>query len=370
MGNPLRVLHVVVNMNRGGAETLLMNLYRNIDRSKVQFDFLTCKEGMFDQEIRNFGGRVHRIPYVSDVGHHGFIRQLEQFFRNHSEYKIIHSHLDKVSGIVLKTAKKAHVPIRISHSHNTKSEGSLLTKIYKQYAGLLVHNNATHRYACSQAAANWLFKQNNTYILKNGIELDKFYYNLSIRTRVRKELQISEDSLVLGHVGRFAEQKNHGFLIDVFEKVNQRVPNSQLVLVGDGPLKAIRMSQVKRRQLENNVLFLGVREDIPDLLQAFDTFVFPSIHEGLPVTLVEAQSAGLPCLISDAITEEVDMDLGLIIRLPLQDKEKWAEEIIRLSQKNHKREVSKSTLIEKGYDIRKTAELTEKRYLSLGGVKG
>ncbi len=180
MGSPLRVLHVVVNMNRGGAETLIMNLYRNIDRTKVQFDFLTCKEGVFDSEIHEMGGKIHRIPYVTEVGHSGYVKELDLFFKEHPDYEIVHSHLDKMSGLVLRAAKKAEIPVRIAHSHNTQSEGGIGAKGYKWLVGRYINWNATHMFACSEVAAKWLFgsQAHKASILKNGIECDKFQFLL------------------------------------------------------------------------------------------------------------------------------------------------------------------------------------------------
>ncbi|MEH7385632.1 glycosyltransferase, partial [Bacillus sp. JJ1521] len=264
MGGPLRVLHVVVNMNRGGAETLIMNLYRNMDRSKVQFDFLTCKEGVFDKEILEIGGKIHRIPYISDVGHFGYVKALDQFFKEYNSYKIVHSHLDKMSGLVLRAASKAGIPVRIAHSHNTQSEGGVATKIYKSYSGKYINSHATNLFACSNAAAEWLFGQNSkeANILKNGIEYDKFLFSNDSRSDIRKEFNISDETLVLGHIGRFNHQKNHSFLIDVFSELNEKVQNSVLILVGDGVLRSRIEEKVRQLNLANKVLFLGVRQDI------------------------------------------------------------------------------------------------------------
>lgn len=341
MGTPLRVLHVVVNMNRGGAETLIMNLYRNIDRSKVQFDFLTCKEGVFDEEIVKLGGKVHRIPYVTDVGHRGYIKALNTFFSSHPQYKIVHSHMDKMSGLVLRSAKKARVPVRIAHSHNTSSEGGATAKIYKWYAGKSIGTCATHLLACSNAAARWLFadKADTAKILKNGIDCDRFLFRPEIRKQVRKELQIEQEAFVIGHVGRFAYQKNHTYLIDLFAQLTQFRPNSILLLAGEGPLRLEMEKKVKDLNMENHIRFLGVRSDIERILQAFDVFVFPSIHEGLPVTLVEAQGVGLPCIISDAITKEVDLGMNLVEHVPLADKMAWIEKMKNIEISNFPREI-------------------------------
>ncbi|MGG0275887.1 glycosyltransferase family 1 protein [Bacillus rhizoplanae] len=363
MGCSLRILHVVVNMNRGGAETLIMNLYRNLDRSKVQFDFLTCKEGVFDEEIVELGGKVHRIPYITDVGHTGYMKALNIFFASHKEYRIVHSHMDKMSGFVLRSARKAGIPIRIAHSHNTSSEGGVTAKMYKWYAGKFISPNATHLLACSEVAAKWLFgvETDVAAILKNGIKYEDFSFSPEIREQVRKELNLAFDTCVVGHVGRFAHQKNHVFLIEVFAQLLKLRSDSVLVLVGDGPLRSEVEKKVKDLNLGENVKFLGIRRDINRLLQAFDLFVFPSIHEGLPVTLIEAQGAGLPCIISDVITEEVDMDAGLVSFESINNPpEIWAKNILNI---NKRMQSVEGYIKQKGYDIRESAAWLEKFYL-------
>ncbi len=239
MDSPIRVLHAVVNMNRGGAETFIMNLYRNMDRSRIQFDFLTCKPGVFDQEISEMGGIVHRVPYISEVGPFRYPILLKEFFSNHPEYKILHSHLDKMSGLVCKAAEKSGVPIRIAHSHNTESEGNRAIKLYKWYSGTLVRKYATHYTACSKNAAAWLFGSSATTatIIKNGIESERFLFSENRRHLVRHKLNLMEDELVIGHVGRFHIQKNHAFLIEIFAETLKSYPKAKLVLVGDGPLR-------------------------------------------------------------------------------------------------------------------------------------
>lgn len=367
MGDPIRILHVVVNMNRGGAETLLMNLYRNVDRTKVQFDFLTCKAGAYDSEITEMGGMIHRIPYVSEIGHAKYIQALNQFFATHATYRIVHAHMDKMSGFVLRSAKKAGIPIRIAHSHNTSSEGGIAAKAYKWFAGTFIASCATHFLACSNKAAQWLFAnhRSNVVLVKNGIESEQFAYSPVVREEVRRELQIAPGSFVLGHVGRFNHQKNHTFLIDVFAELNREKPNTMLVLAGDGPLRAEVQRKVKTLGLQDKVKFLGVRSDIAHLLQGLDMFVFPSLHEGLPVTLIEAQGAGLPCMISDEITQEVDMGIRLVERLPLADKDIWVHQMKVVMARNKSRHIPASSLSNQGYDIRNTAAWTEGFYLGI-----
>lgn len=366
MDGPIRVLHAVVNMNRGGAETLLMNLYRNVDRSKVQFDFLTSRPGVFDEEITEMGGTIHRIPHITDDGHLSYRKALNLFFESHNKYRIIHSHMDKMSGFILRAAHKAGVPIRIAHSHNTMSEGGYVARLYKWYIGTYITSSATDRLACSNAAARWLFadKVGKTQILHNGVECDRFEFNAVTRADMRAELGIGEATFVIGHVGRFLQQKNHAYLIERFAELQSGIKDSILLLAGDGPLRAEMEHKVNKLNIAHKVKFLGVRGDIDRLLQCFDAFVFPSFHEGLPVTLVEAQGAGLPCVISDTITSEVDMGLGLIDFFSLKDKKGCLEKIRAAINRGGTRLIPSDGLTKQGYNIRKTAHWVEEFYLS------
>ncbi|NHM29288.1 glycosyltransferase family 1 protein [Neobacillus terrae] len=363
MSKPIRILHVVVNMNRGGAETLIMNLYRNMDRSKVQFDFLTCREGVFDSEIKELGGTIHRIPYI-EAGHFGYIRSLNMFFSNNNDYTIVHSHLNKMSGFVVRAAKKHGIPYCISHSHNTSGEGGILAKSYKWYSGMFISSNTDYTFACSHTAAKWLFgKSNEAKLLNNGIELEKFSYSPDIRLLKRRELGIS-DQLVIGHVGRFTKQKNHKFLIEVFAEFVKRRPDSILLLCGDGVLRKDIENRVIELNIQDKVKFLGVRSDINQLLQAFDIFLFPSLHEGLPVTLIEAQAAGIPCLISDEITNEVDLGLGLMEFLQLKSKDLWVTKLEKFKVNKIERQTSKLKILrDRGYDIKNTAKWLQDFYI-------
>ncbi|MDG5472604.1 glycosyltransferase family 1 protein [Jeotgalibacillus sp. ET6] len=372
MDGPLRVLHAVVNMNRGGAETFIMNLYRNVDRSKIQFDFLTCYEGVFDEEIRSMGGIVYRIPYVTQSGHFAYVKKLNHFFHHHRHYKIVHSHMDKMSGLVLKAAAEAGIPARIAHSHNTSSEGNSLIRMYKWLAGRNIPKYATDFYACSSKAAAWLFPHHSkTYsIIKNGIESERFEFSLENRKEVRKSLQLREESFLVGHIGRFNKQKNHLFLLDVFHETLKNHPDAHLLLVGTGTLQSKIEQKIKLLGIEDRVHLLGVRNDIPQLLQAIDVFAFPSLHEGLPVTLIEAQCSGVPCVISNNITQEVDLGCGLIRRHPIEDPKVWAAALLSTSQSKQIRKSQAKLISMHGYNIQNTASITENSYLKLGGMSG
>jgi len=312
---------------------------------------------------------MHRIPYISDVGHFHFEKQLLHFFRENNHYRIVHSHLDKMSGIVLRAAKKAGISIRISHSHNTRSEGGMAARVYKSFVGSLIRHNSTHHVACSMDAAKWLFKDRwqTSNIVRNGIEVDKFKYSPEVRETVRNKLKIDSSKFVLGHVGRFNHQKNHFFLLDVFSKVNKEIPETVLILIGDGELRLGIQKKIRDLKLEDKVLLLGVRSDVSDLLQAFDLFIFPSLHEGLPVSLIEAQGAGLPCLISDHISNEVDMGLNLIHYSSLVSIDVWIKNIKKIRSMPAKRDEVTSRMIQKGFDIRNIAASIEEYYYSISG---
>lgn len=367
MGSPIRVLHVVVNMNRGGAETLIMNLYRNIDRSKIQFDFLTCNEGVFDQEILDLGGKIYRIPYITDCGHFNYLKNLNQFFIANNQYKIVHSHMDKMSGFVLKAALKAEIPIRIAHSHSTQSEGRVAEKVYKSYAGSYILGSASHLLACSTEAAKWLFSKQsmNAIILKNGIDVEKFKFSSSIRSQVRNQLQIDDGTFVIGHVGRFYEMKNHLFLIDIFANVIRYQPNSKLILAGDGPLRKKIEGKVEELGLVDKVIFTGVYDKINELLQSFDIFLFPSLFEGFGIAVLEAQGSGLPCIISDTISKEVDLGINLVDTLSLANKELWVEKIVNLSSIKNDRKSHCQAITKRGYDITFIAKSVSDFYMKV-----
>jgi glycosyltransferase involved in cell wall biosynthesis len=366
VGSPIRILHVVVNMNRGGAETLIMNLYRNMDRSKVQFDFLTNKKGVFDPEITRLGGRIYRIPYVTDVGHIKYIKSLDYFFSVHKEYKVVHSHMDKMSGFVLRSAAKAGIPCRVAHSHSTRSQGNLFSRLYKWYAGKYILSNSTHLMACSKKSAQWLFldKANHSLIVRNAIDSKQFEFSYIHRESARSQLNIKKNAFVLGHVGRFDHPKNHSFIIDLFSEIVKKNKDTILLLIGDGKLRPNIESRVNALGLQENVKFLGERSDVHLMLQAMDVFVFPSLYEGLPVTLIEAQGAGLPCVVSDHITEEVDMGIKAIKYLSLNNVSDWVNSINSLREKERIRE-TKTSILQKGHDISSISHSTQELYLKM-----
>lgn len=363
MGEPIRVLQVVTHMNRGGLETMLMNYYRNIDRNKVQFDFLThrpeSEKKDYDDEIRSLGGKIYHMPVLNPFSP-GYKKSLDQFFKEHKEYKIVHSHLDCLSAYPLKAAKKNGVPIRIAHSHNTSQEKNLKYLI-KDYSKKQIPKYATHLFACGKEAGQWMFGKHKFQIMNNAIDAKKFIYNEEIRKQKRAELGV-EDKFVIGHVGRFNLQKNHEFLIQCFKAFLQKNSDAVLLLVGNGDLQEKARQQVKGYGIEDYVKFLGLREDIPQLLQAMDLFLFPSLFEGLPVTLVEAQAAGLPCVISDTITDEI-MITDTISKVSLDaDADQWISTISKYKQSPRKDTMAE--IKKHGFDIEKNARWLEEFYIN------
>ncbi len=363
----IRILHAIGIMNRGGAETLIMNLYRNMDRSQVQFDFLThqSKPGVFDEEIIDKGGRIFHVPYGISSGHFTYVRALDDFFQNHPEYRVVHSHMNETSGLILRSAKKAGVPVRIAHSHTSNPIYSFIKSLYfKGYAKRLLPNNATHFFACSARAGQYLFgrkiiESGNMILLKNGVSSSQFSFNPKIRDNIRSHMGLDSNTLVIGHVGSFQTVKNHTFLLDVFAELHKR-KKVALLLLGDGDLRPQMEQKAANLGLSHCVHFLGVREDVAQLMQAMDVFVFPSLFEGLPVTLVEAQATGLRCLISDTITKEVDMGAGLIQFAKLGDASDWAHKVL---QSPHSRMDTTPYIRKQGYDIAEVGKWLQGSYI-------
>ena len=360
---PIRVLHIVTYMGRGGLETMLMNYYRNIDRNKIQFDFLTHRdfEADYDQEIKALGGRIYHLPKLNPYSKK-YLQELERFFEKHKEYKIVHSHLDCMAGIQLKYAKKKGVPVRIAHSHNCSQEKDLkypLKLVFKRS----IARYATYLFACSHAAGRWMFGNRPFAVLYNAIDAEKYIFNEAIRTQMRKELKIEQDTLVIGHVGRICPQKNHDFLLEVFEELLKKHPNSTLLIVGEGPTEGKIKLKCERMGLSDKVIFTGGRSDVPELLQAMDVFVFPSLFEGLGIANIEAQAAGLPCLISDKVPMECEKTKGLIHQLSLESgKAHWADCVLDAA-KTERRNVF-GEIRDAGYDIKENAAKLGEFYLT------
>lgn len=363
---PIRVAQIMGKWIGGGVESVVMNYYMHIDRTKIQFDFI-CDEDSTNipyEEIEKLGGRVILIPpYQKLFKYHNKLKKI----LNDGNYKIVHSHINTLSIFSLFAAKCADVPVRITHSHSTTNKKEKKKNLLKQALRPFSKEFATDYMCCSELAGRWLFgnkeyDKGNVYLLNNAIDLGKFKYDEKIRSEKRKKLNISDDTLVIGHVGRFVEQKNHRFLIDIFNEIHKQNSNSILLLAGQGPLMEEIKSKVESLGLEKFVIFLGQRNDIDELYQAFDVFCLPSLYEGLPVVGVEAQATGLLCIFSDDMTKETKvLDTTEFLSLK-QSAEEWAYTILKKS-KSFKRKNCTNEISKKGFDIKKEAnKLIQKCY--------
>ena len=359
---PVRILHVVTYMGRGGLETMIMNYYRRIDREKVQFDFLTHRdfEADYDAEVLSLGGHIYHLPVLNPFSN-TYKRALHDFFQSHPEYKVIHVHQDCLSSVILKVARENGVEVRIAHSHSSNQDKNIKYPI-KLYYKRKISKYATHLISCGKDAGNWMFGGAEFEVLNNAIDVKAYVYNSKKRQDMREKLGIRENTLLVGHVGRFFETKNHAFLIDIIAKLSKRM-DAKLLLVGDGVLREVIEDKVKQAGLEDKVIFTGVRKDVVDLMQAMDVFVFPSLYEGLPVTMIEAQAAGLPCIISDGVSREC-IKTDMVRQVSLKESiDKWIEEIldaVKMERKNTYEDIKGS-----GYDIEENARVLQSFYLRL-----
>ncbi len=356
---PMRILQVVTYMGRAGLETMLMNYYRHLDREKIQFDFLVHRDfaADYDEEILALGGRIYHLPPMNPFSPQ-YRRALDAFFQEHREYQVVHCHLDCLTGIVLKAAKKYGVPVRIAHAHSSSQDKNLKYPIKRLYRPL-INRYATDYFACVRSAGRWTFRREDFRILNNAIDAPSYAWDPQVRTQVRQELGLGETALVVGHVGRFMAPKNHTYLLKIFAKMPSA---SRLLLVGEGELQAGAEALAEELGIRDRVIFAGLRSDVNRLLQAMDVFVLPSLYEGLPVSMVEAQTAGLPCVISDKVPMDSDLT-GLVTQVPLDaGEEAWAQAIQKAAQKP--RADTLDVIRAAGFDIAASARWLERYYLS------
>lgn len=366
----IRVLHMLHSMNRGGAETMLMNYYRNLDRTKVQFDFLLTYQGTsdYEEEILSLGGRVFHLTPLTLKTMKTYCKDIEVFLKTHPEYQIVHSHTSSKSAIPLQIAKKCGVPVRISHSHNMfLSKGFSAKEILRKLLRKPLRKVSTHNFACSKEAAIWLYgedfwKNGRVRIMKNAIDLERFSFQIEKRQALRKEYDL-ENAFVVGHVGRFDTQKNHSFLLKIFSEIKKQKENAVLLLVGDGTLRAQTEEQAKQMGISASIRFMGVRNDVPDLMHIMDVFLFPSLFEGLGIALIEAQTCGLPCFTSKDVVAKESRISHLLSFLSLEDSPKhWADCVLQTDFS--KERVSHVTEAAKhGYDIKKSSQEMQNFYL-------
>lgn len=364
---PIRIAQIIGKWLGGGVEAVVMNYYRHIDHSKVQFDFI-CDDDSTNipyDEIEKLGGKVILIPPYQKV--FKYQKELRRVLRD-GKYKIVHSHINTLSVFPLYAAKKVGVPVRIAHSHSTTNKKEWKKNLLKQVLRPFSKKYATNYMCCSELAGRWLFgdkayDEGKVYLLNNAIDLDKFKYDKKIRDKKRKELGIKEDTIVIGHIGRFVAQKNHTFLIDIFNQFHKKEKNSILLLAGQGPLQEEIKNKVRELGLDDSVGFLGQRNDANELYQAFDVFLLPSLYEGLPVVGVEAQASGLLCFFSDDMTKETKALDSTVFMSLSNTSEEWTGEILT-NLKDYKRINTKNEVSDNGFDIEIEARKLEKYYIN------
>lgn len=369
---PIRVLHILGSAQCGGTESVVFNNYRAIDRNKIQFDIVIDDDSPCDipKDIIDLGSHIYRISsYAKPVQYMAAIRNICKA----EKYRIVHSHMNAMSVFPLFAAWLAKVPIRIAHSHSAAGGGKdfkrdLMKAILRPFSSVF----ATHYFACSEHAGRWLFGANNVdrkkvYILKNAIDTRQFTYNPLIRKELRQSLGLS-GKFVVGHVGRFSPQKNHFFLLKVFHEICRRNNNSVLILVGGigsagGHIEKDLKEKICELELQSHVLFLGVREDVNLLYQAMDVFVLPSLYEGLGMACIEAQCSNLPCVLSNQVPKEVQINKNVLFLSLNEGPDRWAEVILKMNKDNGRKDYSEK-VSDAGYDIYLAANNLEKKYLS------
>lgn len=361
----IRIIHVFGVLDYGGAETMVMNLYRVLDKTKYQFNFVVHgnKSGAYEDEIKDFGGTIYRVPKYKFWNHFFYKKKWKEIIKKYSP-DIIHSHVRSTASIYFKEARKFSVKT-IIHSHNTAFEPGIKGLI-KRFTQRTLLDVSDVRVACSRSAGDWLFKDLSYTVIRNAIDTDKFKFNASIRKSYRNKMNIQKE-FVVGHVGSLTTQKNHDFLLEIFSEILKKGIKAKLLIVGSGPLER----QIEKKSIEKKVsehmIHLKKRSDIPEIMCTMDVLVFPSLYEGLPLTLIEAQTNGLPIVMSDNITDELCIT-NLIIKKNLKDSPKeWAETIIQSKPRN--RIGYFSELKNSDYDVEKNLDNLNNLYMNISERK-
>lgn len=349
-----RMLHIVGSMSPSGIGNFIMNVYRNIDREKVQFDFIVHehREVSFDDEIRALGGRLFYVTRKAVSPRRNFL-EIRRVVKE-GNYKIVFRHTDTATvALDLLAARLGGARELIAHSHSTSTPNERMHRLFQPMLNAL----CTKRFACSDKAGKWLYGKKPYEVIINAINLSDFSYQEELRQKVR-EAEKLEGMLVVGHIGNLLPVKNHLFMLDVMAELVKLQPDAVMLFAGDGEMRPLIEEKREKLGLEKQVRLLGVRTDTAALLQAMDVFLFPSKYEGLPIAMVEAQCSGLPNLVSDVITQDVDVT-PLVHKLSLQQPPKvWAEQLLKLSQEIRKAP-ERRLFTEKGFDIKEMVKRYE-----------
>ena len=368
---PIRVLHNIGSLHFGGSQTLIASIYKNIDREKVQFDFVVTPEersGLYD-EVEKLGAKIYCCVRYTVKNHFEYCRWWNDFFKNHPEYHVIHGHVRSTAAIYLKIAKKYGL-VTIAHSHST-SNGRGVSAVIKNVMQLPIRNIADYLFACSDKAGVWLYgkkaiKQANYRVIPNGIDLKRFSFDPEKRRRMRQSLEIQETTMVLGHVGRFTVPKNHTLLLEIFAQYHKNNPDSCLLLVGDGELFRQIQHQCHELGVCDAVKMVGDKTNTEDYYQMMDVFVFPSLWEGLGIVAIEAQANGLPCLVSDNVPQEA-LVTDNAKALSLNNTDDWLRELENLHPKERAYPLDRRLY---NFDIVTVASWLQSFYLEQHGKVG
>ncbi|RRQ45859.1 glycosyltransferase family 1 protein [Chryseobacterium sp. SC28] len=361
----IKVLHVLTVLDRGGLETMLMNYFRNLDRTIFEFQFLVHREsGAYEKEILQKNGTIHRVPPLN-FSVRNFLKyqkELDVFFQN-NKFDVIHVHNNSFGYYPLKYAKKHRIPVRIIHSHISSLTDDRKKILLGKYLNKKIPKVATQLFACGREAGKWMYGNNTFEVIPNAIDSQLFSYNIKVRNQAQMALNC-QDKINIINVARFNKQKNHLFLLEIFAELLKLSANYHLYLVGDGDLKPDIMGKITELGIGEQVTLLGVRGDVAELLQAMDVFLLPSLFEGLPVSLIEAQASGIRCVISDGVPKEAILVEDNVKVIPLKKSAAdWAAEIKEFSAYDRK-DVSE-VIKARGYDIVENARSLERKYLEL-----
>lgn len=370
MREPLRVAQIMGKMNRGGVEAVVMNYYRAMDKTKVQFDFFVDSDSEFPQkeELEQAGAGVVMLPPYSRMW--AWQKQLTKQLRQ-GRYAIVHAHINTMNVFPMFCAWRAGVPVRICHNHSTAHRGEGKKTILKYLLRPFNKLFATHWFACGKKAAEWMYghravEQKKVIVLPNAIDTARFAFDEGQRNRLREQLQIEQDTLVLGHVGRFCYQKNHRFLVEIFAEL-RKMTKAKLLMIGEGELTQQIQDLVREKGLEKDVVFLGGKQNTAPYYDAMDAFCLPSFYEGLPVVAIEAQCSGLPCLLSDQVTEEAILT-NRAERFSLENTAcQWAHWIVENARIPDQRQEKAALIAQKGFDGAQQARDLQEYYRRLAG---
>lgn len=374
MKKKTKVLIFVDRMRHGGIQQFIVENIKHINKSKLQIDILTLDDGQsypLEDTIKDLGCKFYKLKGIwinNPLDYIKYAKAINNFFKEHDDYQVVHMNASSKNFLLLKYAKKYNIPVRIAHSHNIDFQTkNPIKKLIGNILKLPMRKYATDYFACSTIAGEWLFGKKNidnkkVKIINNAVDYEKFKYNEKTREKIRKEFNIKKNDLLIGHVGRFTNQKNHTFLIDIFFEITKQNKKAKLIMVGIGEKEEEIKQKVKDLNIEDKVIFAGFRNNINELMQAMDVFLLPSLYEGLGIVLIEAQAAGLPSITSDKVVPQEAKISKLLHYIPLEENEKqWATKILESSLE---RIDTKKEMQKKGYLIEQTAKYLEKFYIN------